>query len=165
MRHGWKSLPEFEAVLNELRTQNDRGMAITAGATVEHALQLAIEAKWPAMSKTRRDEVFGDNSPLGTFSAKIIVACAMGLIHDTTTIRLHIMRRIRNEFAHDMKPINFASERPLKLCQKLPDPDFLAGTAKIVPPADTNERMRSRVIDQTHALSILLLRDMEIPGT
>src|ERR1700730_5834035 len=68
MRHQWKSRPEFKAVLVEIRTQNDRGAAITAGATVENALRLAIEARWPPMSDKARKCIFGDSGPLGSFS-------------------------------------------------------------------------------------------------
>jgi hypothetical protein len=152
MTHQWKNLSEFKAVLNEIRTQNDRGVAITAGATVEHALRLAIEAR-------------GENRPLNRFWRKIEVAYARGFVDKQTRDYLNTVRDIRNEFAHDMMPLTFTSETILKLCNNLPDPDFLAGGAKLVPPTDINERMRNRVIEKAWDLMLLLIGDLEIDDT
>src|SRR5437016_14199503 len=127
MTQQWKNLPEFKDVLVEIRTQNDRGAAITAGAAVEHALRLAIEARWSPispMSDKARKCIFGENGPLGTFSAKIKVAHALGFVDQQTADYLNTVRLIRNEFSHNMNPLTFASERTLTLCNNLPDPDF-----------------------------------------
>jgi hypothetical protein len=164
MTQQWKNLPEFKDVLVEIRTQSNRGAAITAGVTVENALRLAIEAHWSrTMSKSARERVFcGRGGALGTFSAKIDVANAMGLVDQQTTDYLNTVRRIRNEFAHSMIPITFASERIRTLCDDLPEPDFLAGSATLIPPMDINERMRGLFIEKAYDLMLLLIGDLEI---
>jgi hypothetical protein len=44
----------------------------------------------------------GANAPLGTFSARIAACSAFGLISDVETHDLTLIRRIRNDFAHDI---------------------------------------------------------------
>jgi DNA-binding MltR family transcriptional regulator len=163
MTQQWKNRPEFKSVLVEIRTQNDRGAAITAGAAVEHSLRLAIEARWSPsspMSDTARKCIFGETGPLGTFAAKIKVAHALGFVDQQTADYLNTVRLIRNEFAHHMKPITFASEIILALCKNLPNPDFFANGAQFVPPMD-DERMRSIFIEKVYDLMLFLIGDLE----
>ncbi len=57
---------------------------------------------------TSDDELFdGGNAPLGNFSAKINLAFRLGLISDKYASDLHIIRKIRNEFAHNIHGCDF----------------------------------------------------------
>ena len=66
----------------------------------------------------------------------------------------------RNEFAHDMNPLSFTSEKILPLCEKLPVPNIL-DDAEPVEPEDINERMRRRFIEMTYLQLLLLIGDLE----
>src|SRR5262245_55274245 len=66
MARRWKDEPAFKAVLNEIRAHNDRTAAIVAGATLEYALQLAIEARYPAISEEGRKKLFDSRGILSS---------------------------------------------------------------------------------------------------
>jgi hypothetical protein len=51
----------------------------------------------------------GANAPLGTFSAKINLALRMGLITSTFFTGLEIIRKVRNDFAHNISEAQFES--------------------------------------------------------
>jgi hypothetical protein len=140
--------------LKEIEAHNDRTTAIVASATLEYALQLAIEARYPTSNK-----LFG--GLLRDFSRKIEFATAMDVIDQEASDHLDTLRRIRNEFSHDMNPLSFASEEILPLCEKLPVPDFLDGPATLPEPEDTNARMRRRFTQETYHLLLLLIGDLE----
>jgi hypothetical protein len=156
MRHKWDTEDDFSAVINGLRSSDDRSVGITGAATAEYALQLRIEAEWPPLSKTLRDKLF-DGGPLGTFSAKITISTAMGIIKQETRDTLEVIRSVRNEFAHDMLPLDFSAQRIAEHCEKLGDPKFLSGSAVIVPPTDLKARNRLRFIDAIHRVLLDLL--------
>lgn len=52
------------------------------------------------LSETAREAVFGFNSPLGSFSARIGMAFHLGWITSKHKARLTAFRKVRNEFAH-----------------------------------------------------------------
>ena len=49
-----------------------------------------------------KDELLDGDSPLGTFSSKILLANRLGLINDEFTRALQFVRKIRNSFAHEV---------------------------------------------------------------
>jgi len=54
------------------------------------------------------DSLFDPDRPLGTFSAKIALAYRLGLIDDDFEHALHVIRRIRNDFAHAITLVHLA---------------------------------------------------------
>jgi DNA-binding MltR family transcriptional regulator len=46
------------------------------------------------------EELFDGYKPLSTFSSKITMAYCLGLIYKSVHDDLHLIRKIRNEFAH-----------------------------------------------------------------
>jgi len=49
----------------------------------------------------------GANAPLGTFSARIELAYRIGEINATLARALHLIRKIRNDFAHNVSGCSF----------------------------------------------------------
>jgi hypothetical protein len=62
----------------------------------------------------------GPNAPLGTFSARINSAYAMGLIQSDEFHDLNVIRKIRNEFGHSWKDVDFDTQKISALCLNLP---------------------------------------------
>jgi mannitol operon repressor len=60
----------------------------------------------------------GFNAPLGTLATKIAGCHAMGLITDGERLECHLLRRVRNEFAHQVKA-SFADNKIRDLCSNL----------------------------------------------
>jgi hypothetical protein len=70
MRSKINTQDDLTAIMLEIATQNDRGVAITAGALMEDRLEFAIQAHWPTpMSSTLHDTLFVGYGPLASFSA------------------------------------------------------------------------------------------------
>lgn len=54
---------------------NDRGMAVLMVTVVEDSLQVAIESRL-SVGADEPEDLFGNNSPMGTFANKIQMVCA-----------------------------------------------------------------------------------------
>ena len=79
--------------------ESDRGCALVAGALVDEHLRdyLAAYFETDGIAKLVLDE---QNAPAGTFSARIKLAFAIGVIGKEWYDGLEILRGIRNEAAH-----------------------------------------------------------------
>ncbi len=65
-----------------------------------------------APNTDRADPLFdGPTAPLGTFNAKIELAYRLGTISKDTRTSLHIVRKIRNRFAHSITNCTFSDEK------------------------------------------------------
>jgi DNA-binding MltR family transcriptional regulator len=92
-----------------LRKESERGSAIVCAALLDESLREIIKAKLVALSK-KKDELFdGGNSPLESASAKIDLAYRIGLISRDEKSSFHLIRKIRNKFAHSSEEIHFDS--------------------------------------------------------
>lgn len=101
-----KSAKESMDFRNTLNAETDRGCALMAAAYLENRLELLIKA---FLIEKADDDLFNFNGAFGTFSSKIHVAYALGLIPNNLYKDLDILRRIRNEFAHRAEPTDFTT--------------------------------------------------------
>jgi DNA-binding MltR family transcriptional regulator len=86
----------------QLASESDRGAALIGCSLLEDDLeQLLRSAMSRSADQKRVDSLFSGFAPLATFSAKISVCYALGLIDETLFHDLEIIRKIRNRFAHD----------------------------------------------------------------
>jgi hypothetical protein len=92
---------EFVPFAQELHAESDRGMALSGTAYLDDRLGKLITAY---LCETNVDKLMHEgNSPLGTFSARIAMAHALGLIGDKERSELNMLRKLRNLFAHDFR--------------------------------------------------------------
>lgn len=92
-----------------LRKESERGSAIVCAALLDESLREIIQAKLVTLSK-KKDELFdGGNAPLESSSAKIDLAYRIGLISRDEKSSFHLIRKIRNKFAHSSEEIHFDS--------------------------------------------------------
>jgi len=108
-----------------LRTRNSRGAGILIGTYVENSLQSALE-RWLHISDKKRRALFGSNAPIGTFSNKIRIAYAAGIIGNEMYDTLDKIRLIRNAFAHARISVSFKTKEIIDVCAllKIPIPLF-----------------------------------------
>jgi DNA-binding MltR family transcriptional regulator len=110
-----KNLPqptELEAALKNLHSRfhevrefrrmldygSHRGCALAAAAFLDERLKQLLSALFvPGCVEGLLD---GATAPLGTLSARILTAQALGLLPPKAARDLHLIRKIRNEFAH-----------------------------------------------------------------
>jgi DNA-binding MltR family transcriptional regulator len=94
----------FEAKLNQLTTdlrgESDRATVIIAAAHLDVLLDELLKQVLVPCS-TENDSLFdGPNAPLHNLSNKIDLCFRLGLISEFISKSLHIVRKIRNSFAH-----------------------------------------------------------------
>ena len=91
--------------LNELGGSNDRVSIIVAVAEMDSRLTSVLRASLLPVGKNDDDDsLFGSDRPLSSFSARIHLAYRLGLIDDSFARALHLIRKMRNEFAHATMP-------------------------------------------------------------
>jgi hypothetical protein len=111
---GGKEATDFSEAIHD--GESDRGCALIAGALAENSLQRMLGLKLIPLGKEKTDDLFGANGPLGTFSSKVKIAFAFGLIDNKLRDDLDRVREIRNAFAHSMVAITFAARAVSKAC-------------------------------------------------
>lgn len=105
--------------MGELRERTHMGTVLTWSAWVETVLTYVLESHMPKPSGNILKELYENNGPLSTFSAKIKIARAFGFIGDELAAEINKLRAIRNKFAHTEKHLNLRSPEIVKLVSKL----------------------------------------------
>ena len=91
----------FTAFVEEFKGESDRAAVILGAAKLDVLLSQILERfLLPCTSST--DELLEGDSPLSTFSARINICYRLGLISGPFAKSLHLVRRIRNSFAHEL---------------------------------------------------------------
>jgi DNA-binding MltR family transcriptional regulator len=108
-----------------LSPETDRGVALVCAAYLEHELESLLRKYFVDDAKIS-DSLFEPSGPLGTFSAKIDLILALGVVSPEVHRSLHLVRKIRNEFAHQHRVLSFAHQKIESRCRELvplnPDP-------------------------------------------
>ena len=110
-------LVEFNAFLEEINKESDRGAALVCSAMLDDLLEKIISA-FLLDNKEANKLLSGFNAPLGTFSARILAAYALGLLSEKEHDECNRLRTIRNEFAHNVHQ-KFADQKVQDLCSNL----------------------------------------------
>ncbi|TXI09803.1 MAG: hypothetical protein E6Q76_04985 [Rhizobium sp.] len=97
-------------IKEELAKESDRGCALVAAAYLESELHDLLRGFLVQQNEAQAKALFDFNGPLGTFSSKIKMSYALGLISAETQRGLDALRKIRNEFAHLHEPVTFGSD-------------------------------------------------------
>ncbi|OHB97800.1 MAG: hypothetical protein A2W74_07800 [Planctomycetes bacterium RIFCSPLOWO2_12_38_17] len=100
-----REIVEFRTVLTG---ESDRGCALMATAYLEASLDKVISTFLVEDERVQKD-VFSNKGFLETFSSKIDFAYLLGLITKSMHRDLHLLRKIRNEFAHNLTNLSFDS--------------------------------------------------------
>jgi hypothetical protein len=99
---------QVKAFLEEVKSQTDRGAAIVASAVVENLIEVVILERLIELPGERKDALFYRmGAPLSSFSAKVEMAFALGIIANELRLTLHLIRDLRNKFAHRVEALTF----------------------------------------------------------
>jgi hypothetical protein len=96
---------------------SDRAIAIVGGALIEDATEDAIVSRLLPMSKAHRDALFHSDSGY-TFASKIDLGLSLGLYGNRAKLDMHRIKKIRNEFAHNIDR-DFSHDLIVKSCHQL----------------------------------------------
>jgi len=98
----WKLEREaYKDFIDEFKEESDRAAVILGAAKLDlYLYQILIKVLLP--NPSGQDDLFDGDGPLSTFSAKIHLSYRMGLIDAGLAHSLHMIRKIRNAFAHEV---------------------------------------------------------------
>jgi hypothetical protein len=91
--------PELMRFLLVLGTESERSAVVLGAERVNVSLESSLK-KFLRACPDNKDTLFSSDGALGTFSRKIELAYRLGLIDLKFKQALHLVRRLRNDFAH-----------------------------------------------------------------
>lgn len=111
----WFSGPEtassFLKFNEQLKAESNRGAVIVGAALIDESLEQLLKARL-APHKGKEDELFDiPYAPLSTLSAKIDFAYRVGIIRASVKSTCHLLRKVRNDFAHSSGNLDFNSPK------------------------------------------------------
>jgi len=121
-----------------LTRETDRGCALTAAAYLDEMLTSLLTEYFVDHRKIV-EQFFAPAGPLSSFSAKIDMSFALGLLSADARSSLHVLRRIRNDFAHVAAGVTFRDDAVASRCVSLcgdsgltPRQRFIRGAMRLV---------------------------------
>jgi DNA-binding MltR family transcriptional regulator len=138
-----------EALRNEFEGASDRAAALVAGAFLDEILGELLREFLVGDPKNDK-KIFEGTGPLATFSAKIDITYRLGLISAREHQMIHVIRSIRNDFAHKSSGVSFENQSISARCKNIEMPLTML-TPKVftltlsgkVPPLPTIEKADS----------------------
>jgi DNA-binding MltR family transcriptional regulator len=113
-----KDITEFQDFRNSLLIESDRGSVLMAAAFIEDKITILLETYMVQNSRIQK-KIFEGNGALATFSSKIDISFLLGLIPKNIYNDLGILRKLRNDFAHNAKAITFETDYIKDRCNAL----------------------------------------------
>jgi DNA-binding MltR family transcriptional regulator len=124
----WATEDTYDLVLiAEIQRQTDRAAGLIAAEFVSERLKHAIATLFLHAWPKRDEDLFSHRGPFADFSARIATAHAFGIIGSQTHHDLNLVRHVRNEFAHKLMPLDFASASIASRCSELKLPEEVKG--------------------------------------
>lgn len=111
-------IKDFSAFLSEFQAETDRGAALVGASLIDQKLADTLRA-FMVNGNIAGRLLDGGTAPLGTFSARIKMAYALGLIDNHELTECDLIRKARNEFAHSIHGTNFSSSKICAICDQL----------------------------------------------
>lgn len=96
---------EFRKFANDFKQESDRAAVILGVSQLDILLYQLLEG-FMLPNPTGKDELLEGDSPLATFSSRINICYRLGLIDTEFARALHLIRRIRNSFAHEVSSVS-----------------------------------------------------------
>lgn len=99
---------EFEKFTQDFKQESDRAAVILGAAQLDLLLYQLLEG-FMLPNPSGKDELLEGDSPLATFSSRINACYRLGLIDAEFARALHLIRKIRNSFAHEVSSVSLNS--------------------------------------------------------
>lgn len=112
---------DVEDFHKEILHGTDRSIALVGAALVDSALLRVLTIHFVEMDEKHFNAMFfKEGAPLASFSSRIRMGHALGVYDDHLMGILDIIRRVRNAFAHSLRPIDFNHPLVIEECEGLP---------------------------------------------
>jgi mannitol operon repressor len=96
-----RKLVDWSKMMDALKGESQRGKVLVSAAFLDNQLGIIIES-FLLEGRGIKKLLDGPTAPLATFSSRITMAYALGLIDTKEKGTIDAIRKIRNEFAHDI---------------------------------------------------------------
>jgi DNA-binding MltR family transcriptional regulator len=103
-KHTLENLNRF---LSLVGAQDDRGMVLSLSTFIEDTLGRLLMAYFRDCKATK-ELVEGFSAPLGTFGSRTKAAYAFGLVTEEQYRDMEILRKVRNQFAHNWEGVSLS---------------------------------------------------------
>jgi dUTPase len=115
------SKTETDELIADYSSESDRGAIILVATTIEDMLQDQITKNLPVLltDETARKKMFEHDGLISSFSKKIEMAYAMGIIDEDYRKKIDLVREIRNACAHSRFPISMEKKVLQDVCKAL----------------------------------------------
>lgn len=153
---------QWQHYMDMFSQESDRACVILTVSFLDELLTLCLRMKLVA-APSAADSLFdGGNAPFSSFSSKIDIAYRLGVISNRLCRDLHLVRKIRNDFAHNIEGCHFSDQKVRNRIRELRNAyaDLIAifrteEAAKIYEPGDRGDFQFccSWMIDYLHKLS------------
>jgi DNA-binding MltR family transcriptional regulator len=101
-------------------TLDDRSLAIVVTSMLDRFLALAVITRFGnIVTEKEYERVFEGTGPLSGFAAKISLCSVLGIVIGEMNHDLTIMRKIRNDFAHEVADIDFTKREISSRCRSM----------------------------------------------
>lgn len=110
-------LGEFDKLFT-FNEKDDRNIVIMGSSFLEMALDHVLRAFLPGDDNEVEKLFNSGNGALATFNSKISMVYALGLMDKIVKDDLHLIRKIRNEFAHNLV-VSFDDKKIADWCKSL----------------------------------------------
>jgi hypothetical protein len=120
------STQELEKLFPRIMNSNDLTCAILAAALIDETFVSYYRIITKNAEPSLKKDLFSNLGPLSTLNSRVTLARAFGWIRKSTFHQLNIVRKIRNEFAHNHNDVNFYSPKLKNLTESMGDEFMVA---------------------------------------
>lgn len=97
----------YAYLFDEFKNESDRAAVILVASVIDDRLKTLVKMALVPIA-TSDDPLFSNsNSAISTFSSKVDMSFRLGLISAKLARDIHLIRKIRNNFAHEIFGCNF----------------------------------------------------------
>ncbi|MES9900422.1 MAG: MltR family transcriptional regulator [Sedimenticola sp.] len=109
---------DLSKFVDELKRETDRGLPLVGAALIDEKLLETLQSFF--CNEKASEKLLNDgSSPLGTFSSRIELCFALGLIDEFEYREISLLRKVRNAFAHAKHGTSFQTEKIKGFCSTL----------------------------------------------
>jgi hypothetical protein len=158
-RHGDEE--DLRSAVLDMKGESDRGAIILSATSIEDVLELEIANKMPSLKNDDqlRKRIFEGDGPISSFSRKIDMAYALGIIDKQYHGIINLIREVRNACAHARRPISLARPELQGVCKVI-----ISDTINDIPDNDP-QSLRDALLIKCMLVGHYILSGEKIEGT
>lgn len=130
----WPTDDELNTLFEQLKDEGAGPIstAILGASFLEFQLETMLRPKFPYGGDKNWWALTSDRGPINTFQQKIMLAYSLNLITEHLSEVLHVIRRVRNIFAHSKRVVGFDNAEVIAELAALPLPKKKSTSYKLL---------------------------------